>query len=47
MGEQVTGKWRKLHNQKSHNFHPSPKVIKLRTIWWAGHLALMEEMRHP
>jgi hypothetical protein len=43
-GDEVTGKWRKLHNEKLHDLYSSPnvvRVIKLRRMIWAGHVALL------
>jgi hypothetical protein len=45
----VTGGWRKLHNEELHNLYSSPsiiRIIKLRRIRWAGHVARMGEMRN-
>ena len=45
MGE-VTGEWRKLHNEELHDPYSSPnivRVIKSRRISWAGHVARMGE----
>jgi hypothetical protein len=42
----VTGGWRKLHNEESHNLYSSPsliKIIKSRRMRWAGHVARMGE----
>jgi hypothetical protein len=42
------GSWRKLHNDELHSLYSSPnigKVIKLRRMWWAGHVARMGEGR--
>jgi hypothetical protein len=47
--DEVTGGWRKLHNKQLHNFYFSPNIIrmiKLRRISWAGHIAHMGEMRN-
>jgi hypothetical protein len=44
----VIGGWRKLHNEELHNFYCSPSVIRIvktRTMRWAGNLALMEDKR--
>jgi hypothetical protein len=45
---EVTGEWRKMHNEKLHNFYSSPdiiKQIKSRRMRWAGHVARMGEQR--
>jgi hypothetical protein len=45
---EVTGGWRKLHNEELHGLYSSPsivRVIKERRMRWAGHVALMEEVR--
>jgi hypothetical protein len=41
--EEVTGEWRKLHNEELHDLYCSPTVvwvIKSRIMKWAGHVAL-------
>ena len=41
--DEVTGEWRKLHNEELHDLYCSPnivRVIKLRR--WEGHVARME-----
>jgi hypothetical protein len=46
--EEVTGVWRKLHNEELHGLYSSPsivRVIKLRRMRWAGHVACMGEVR--
>jgi hypothetical protein len=38
--DDVTGDWRKLHNEELHNFYCSPSIIgmiKSRRMRWAGH----------
>jgi hypothetical protein len=40
--DEVTGDWRKLHNEELHNVFSSPsiiRVIKPRRMRWAGHVA--------
>jgi hypothetical protein len=46
--DEVTGGWRKLHNEKLHGLYSSPsivRVIKTRRMGWAGHAARMGEVR--
>jgi hypothetical protein len=46
--DEVTGGWRKLHNEELHGLYSSPsivRVIKARRMRWAGHMARMEEVR--
>jgi hypothetical protein len=43
--DEVTGEWRKLHNEKLNYVHSSPnniRMIKSRRMRWAGHVAHME-----
>jgi hypothetical protein len=43
--DEVTGGWRKLHNEELHNLYSSPNIIraiKSRRMRWAGHVARME-----
>jgi hypothetical protein len=42
--DEVTGGWRKVHNEELHNLYSSPSVIsmiKSRRMRWAGHVAQM------
>jgi hypothetical protein len=42
--DEVTGDWRKLHNEGYHNLDSSPSIIgiiKSRRMRWAGHVARM------
>jgi hypothetical protein len=45
--DEVTGGWRKLHNEELHNLYSSPSVIRMmksRRMRWAGHAARMGKM---
>jgi hypothetical protein len=45
---EVTGEWRKLYNQELNDLYTSPKtvrVIKSRSMRWAGHVACMGKRR--
>jgi len=45
---EVTGEWRKLHNEELNVLYSSPnivQVIKLKRMRWAGHVARMGEER--
>jgi hypothetical protein len=45
---EVTGGWRKLHNEELHGLYSSPsivRVIRARRMRWAGHVAYMGEVR--
>jgi hypothetical protein len=47
--DDVTGDWRKLHNEELHNLYSSPNImrmIKSRRMRWAGHVARKEEKRN-
>jgi hypothetical protein len=42
--DEVTGDWRKLHNEDLHNLDCWPSIIRLitsRRIKWAGHISRM------
>jgi hypothetical protein len=47
--DEVTGGWRKVHNEKFHDLYSSSsiiRIIKSRRMRWAGHVARMEEKRN-
>jgi hypothetical protein len=42
--DEVTGDWRKLHNEELHNLYSLPNIIRLiksRRMKWVGHVARM------
>jgi hypothetical protein len=46
--DEVTGEWRKLHNEEHHGLYSSPtivRVIKSRIMRWAAHVARVGEER--
>ena len=41
--DEVTGRWRRLHNEKRNDLYSSPNtvwVMKSRRMRWVGHIAL-------
>jgi hypothetical protein len=48
MKDEVTGEWRILHNKELYALYSSPniiRVINLRRLRWAGHVACMGERK--
>jgi hypothetical protein len=46
--DEVTGEWRMLHNEELNDLYSLPnivRVVKLRRMRWAGHVACMREER--
>ena len=46
--DEVTGEWRRLHNEELNDLYSSPnivRVIKWRRMSWAGHVVRMGEER--
>jgi len=44
--DEVTGEWRKLHNEELSNLYSLPnivQVVKSRRMRWAGHVARVGE----
>jgi hypothetical protein len=47
--DEVTGDWRKLHNEELHSLYSLPRVIRMtksRRMRWAGHVSQMGEKRN-
>jgi hypothetical protein len=47
--DEVTGEWRKLHNEELRDLYSSAsiiRIIKSRRMRWAGHVARMREKRN-
>jgi hypothetical protein len=47
--DEVTGEWRKLHNERLRDLYSSSsiiRIIKSRRMRWAGHVARMGEKRN-
>jgi hypothetical protein len=45
--DEVTGEWRKLHNEELHGLYSSTNIIRMiksRRVRWAGHVARMGKM---
>jgi len=46
--DEVTGEWRRLHNEKLNDLYCSPNIVRVIKSWrmrWAGHVARMDEER--
>jgi hypothetical protein len=42
--DEVTGGWRRLHNEELNNLYSSPSIIRMmRSRIWAGHVARLVE----
>jgi hypothetical protein len=47
--EEVTGGWRRLHNEELHNLYASPNTIQMMKSRWSGqaeHVTYMEQMQN-
>ena len=43
-----TGEWGRLHKEELNDLYPSPNIVRVitcRRMWWAGHVARMDEER--
>ena len=39
-GKELTGNWRKVQNEKLHDFYSSPNIMRvIKYVRWAGHAA--------
>jgi hypothetical protein len=46
---EVTGWWRQMHREELHDLYTSQsifRIIKLRKMWWAWNVALVEKKRN-
>jgi hypothetical protein len=46
--DEVTGEWRKLHNEELNGLYSLPNIVRVinsRRLRWAGHVARMQEGR--
>jgi len=46
--DEVTGEWRKLHNEELNDLYCSPNIVRViqsRRMRWAGHVARIGEER--
>jgi hypothetical protein len=46
--DEVTGEWRKLHDEELHDFYSSPSIIRInkaRRMRWAWHVVRMGRRR--
>jgi hypothetical protein len=47
--DELVGDWRNLHNEELHNLYFLPSIIRMiksRSIRWAGHVSRMGEKRN-
>jgi hypothetical protein len=47
--DEVTGEWKKLHNEELHDLYSSPRIIRIiksRMMKWEGHVSQMGEKRN-
>jgi hypothetical protein len=46
--DEMTGEWRKLHNEELHDLYSSPNIIRIikARMRWVGHVTQMQEKRN-
>jgi hypothetical protein len=47
--DEVTGEWRKLHNEELHDLYSSPSIIRMiksKRMRWVGHVARIWERKN-
>ena len=43
--DDVTGEWRKIHNEELNGLHSSPNIVWVIKLRWAGHVASIGDRR--
>jgi hypothetical protein len=45
-GDEVTGEWRRLHNEERYDLYSSPNIIRvIKSMRWAEHVACIGDRR--
>ena len=42
-GDEVTGEWRRLHNEELNDLYCSPNIIRVTKMRWGRYVELLEE----